>query len=260
MELPDLNVIRGQLRQFETQIISALLRRAQFNENFSVYNKGNHGYQKYGLDMGLLDIMLHEDEKNKSRAGKFLQPEERPFTGNLPGLERNIDKFKSSIPTEMLSINLTDKVMSEYVKLIPSISRKGEDENNLGSTAEADIDCLNLISRRVHFGTFYVSERKFLDDKNAYIKLAKDNDEAGILRHLTNQQVEDQIYQRVLAKADYLQADARLERPRYSNIVEPEVIADFFRDIIIPLTKEGEVKYLMKRAKMYESMLVGEKL
>ena len=64
---------------------------------------------------------------------------------------------------------------------------------------------------------------------------------------LTNSQIEDQIYQRILDKADYLQKDARLETPRHTHIIEPVIIANFFRDKIIPLTKKGEVEYLMKR-------------
>lgn len=242
----DLNIIRGELRRFETQIISALLNRGQYALNLEVYKIGKSGYARYP-EMNLLQVMHFEDELSKARAGKFLQPEERPFFNNLPNVERDFKKTPSVIDTKFLGINFTQEVLNNYLNFLPQICKSKISDGEFGSSAECDLASLNIISKRVHFGTFYVSESKFLSDEKTYRELALNNDREGILKFLTNSQVEDQIYQRILDKADYLQKDARLENPRHTHIIEPLIIANYFRDKIIPLTKQGEVEYLMKR-------------
>ena len=245
----DLNIIRGELRRFETQIISALLNRGQYALNPEVYEIGKSGYQDYSPNYTLLDVMLYEDEVNKASAGKFMQPEERPFfsSTNVNNIKRKFEKMPSPIEAKYLTINLTDLVLTDYLEFLPLICKSKDSDGHFGSSAEYDMTCLSILSKRVHFGTFYVSESKFQADKEEYKRLALNDDRQGIWNFLTNSQIEDQIYQRILNKADYLQKDSRLETPRHTHIIEPVIIANYFRDKIIPLTKQGEVEYLMAR-------------
>ena len=168
----DLNIIRGELRRFETQIISALLNRGQYALNREIYEIGESGYFKFP-QMSLLEVMHYEDEINKARAGKFLQPEERPFFINLPSVERNFIKNPSIINPKFLEINLTAEALDDYFYFLPKICKSQISDREFGSTAECDLASLNILSKRVHFGTFYVSESKFLSDEKTYRELAK---------------------------------------------------------------------------------------
>jgi chorismate mutase len=74
--------------------------------------------------------------------------------------------------------------------------------------------------------------------------LIKENDHDRLLEKLTRKDVEDQIITRVFEKICSIQRDVnRLVR----QVIDPQSIVTFYRDTIIPLTKEGEIHYLINR-------------
>ena len=63
---------------------------------------------------------------------------------------------------------------------------------------------------------------------------------------ITRAEVEERILRRVSEKVDYLQASLN---PRVRRRVDPQVVLKLYRDTIIPMTKKGEIDYLLVRAK-----------
>ncbi len=135
--------------------------------------------------------------------------------------------------------------------MIPLFCSKGDD-GNYGSSATKDIEALQLLSRRIHFGKF-VAEAKFNDPElhENYVELIQLGDSQGILELLTHQTVEDRLLKRVKRKALFYGQDSieeNAETTLQTHLKIPlDVVADLYKDYIIPLTKEVEVLYLLER-------------
>ena len=67
----------------------------------------------------------------------------------------------------------------------------------------------------------------------------------GILKLLTNAEVERRVLRRSFLKASTYGQD--ITGTSESLKVDPMLIADLYRDMIIPLTKDVEVRYLFHR-------------
>jgi chorismate mutase len=134
--------------------------------------------------------------------------------------------------------------MRWYVdKIIDRLCQGGDDEQH-GSSVLCDILALQALSRRVHYGKF-VAESKYLGDPVTYARLVEKGDVAAILELLTNVEVERRVLRRAFVKASTYGQDITGTTEGYK--VEPMLIADIYRDMIIPLTKDVEVRYLFRR-------------
>jgi chorismate mutase len=137
-----------------------------------------------------------------------------------------------------------------------------EDDGNYGSSATKDIEALQLLSRRIHFGKF-VAEAKFRDPRwhDQFVEMIKAKDESGIMELLTHRQVEDRLLKRVQRKALFygqeydddgnpsspLDPDQSLAVDSSLLKIQPEIAAQIYSKFIIPLTKEVELEYLLDR-------------
>ena len=130
-----------------------------------------------------------------------------------------------------------------YLSLVPRICPNGDD-GQYGSSTEHDVYALQAISRRIHYGAMFVAESKYRADRQLYDGLIQRNDRKGIAKQLTRPEVEEQICHRVVVKTDKIQAEANR---RIRTLIEPEIVQDFYRHTVIPLTKEGEILYLLNR-------------
>ena len=72
----------------------------------------------------------------------------------------------------------------------------------------------------------------------------QENNTDAIMRLLTRKEVEERILQRVKDKVQHIQAEVNRE---IRIIIDPEVVFQFYRNHVIPLTKKGEVLYLLNR-------------
>ena len=157
-------------------------------------------------------------------------------------------------------VNLNSRLKDIYVsEIVPLICAQGDD-GNYGSAATRDIEALQLISRRIHFGKF-VAEAKFMDPKehDLYVELIRKRDKEGIWDLLTFKAVEERLLERVKRKAaiygqDLMAAEAAASTsPTTKNAVLEnlkiplQVVSDIYEKIIIPLTKDVEVDYLLQR-------------
>ena len=69
-------------------------------------------------------------------------------------------------------------------------------------------------------------------------------DEGALTDLLTRADVEEQIIIRVREKTAALQTTANT---LIRHLIDHEVVVTFYRDVVIPLTKKGEVLYLLHR-------------
>ena len=151
-------------------------------------------------------------------------------------------------------VNVNAELKRRYIQdILPACCAKVEREEraeaqeNYGSAATADVNCLQALSRRVHFGKF-VAESKFQSDPETFVRLIKAGDRRGIDDAITDAKVEKKVLQRVRMKADMYGADPGMEHEKPAKVNVEGVVA-MYRDHVIPLTKVVEVDYLMQRLK-----------
>ncbi|MBD3316808.1 MAG: chorismate mutase [Chitinivibrionales bacterium] len=241
---PDLAVITASLEGLEETIILKLIDRAQFLINSSVYAPGQSGMEESEGE-SLFDLRLRYTEEMDALFGRYCVPEERPFNVDLPDPRRKV-----TLPPTCLNINdfnkvsLTAEIRKRYIELVPRICGLGDD-GQYGSSVEHDIHALQAISRRIHYGALYVAEAKYQSAPQHYRNLIERRDTEALTALLTRKEVEEQILERISHKVAYLQAEAdRAVR----KIIDPEEVLTFYRDHVIPLTKKGEVLYLLHRS------------
>ncbi len=239
----NLENIAAKLEGLEETIILKLIDRCQFKANPSVYERGKSGFEGEKTK-SLLEVRLYYEERMDALFGRYKQPEERPFNDNLPKPKRHV-----SIPEAMFSIrnydivNLCAEILSSYIGLIPKICKEGDD-GQYGSSVVADVYALQAIAERIHFGSLYVAECKYINSPALYSKLIADKDESGIINALTRKEVENKIISRIFEKVAHVQGTVNTN---VRNTIEPNVIFEYYRDYIIPLTKKGELLYLLNR-------------
>ncbi len=176
--------------------------------------------------------------------GRFCVPEERPFFKDLPRPQRTVILPDTGLAVGNFDcVNMMDKIVDAYLALMPRACRAGED-GQYGSSVEHDVYAVQAIARRIHYGSLYVAESKFLDTPELFSQLAAEGDEAAIIAQLTRTEVEVRIVQRIGEKAAAMQSTVK---PGIRHSIDPEVIAEFYRDTIVPLTKKGEALYLLNR-------------
>ncbi|MFQ3619968.1 MAG: chorismate mutase [Spirochaetales bacterium] len=238
----DLEEIAAVLEGLEETIIYKLIDRIQFKRNEAVYTPGKSGFP--GETKSLFELRLQYQEEMDSLFGRFTVPEERPFTSPLPPAKRKRLDPNCPFPLQDFNVvNLTAQILADYLALLPRICPPGDD-GHYGSSCEHDVYALQAISRRIHYGAFYVGEVKFQSNPTLFTTLLKQGDREALLKALTRKEVEQKILERVREKAVTIQATIRTP---VRTQLKAEVVSAFYRDTIIPLTKEGELRYLQQR-------------
>ncbi|KAI5951617.1 ARO7 [Candida jiufengensis] len=244
----DLNNIREALIRMEDTIVFDLIERSQFFSSPSVYLKNKFNIENF--QGNFLEWALLQMEKVHSQIRRYEAPDETPFFPNqilnpiLPPIE-----YPQILASYSNEINVNDEIMKFYVEeIVPKVScKEGDQLENLGSASTCDIECLQAISRRIHFGKF-VAESKYINDKPTYIKLILNKDTEGIEKSITNSAVEAKILERLVEKAQSYGIDPSLRfGTNIQSKVKPEIIAKLYKQFIIPLTKKVEVDYLLRR-------------
>lgn len=244
----DLNNIRAALVRMEDTIVFDLIERSQFFELPSVYQVNK--YQIEGFLGLFMEWLLLQTEKVHSQVRRYEAPDEVPFFPDqllkpiLPSIE--YPKILADYSDE---VNVNCEILKFYVnEIVPQVSCGKEDQpENSGSVSVCDVECLQAISRRIHFGKF-VAEAKFRLDRELYTKLIKARDVKGIEASITNSAVELKILERLKEKCEAYGTDPGLRWSQLMQLkVKPEVIVELYRKYVIPLTKKVEVDYLLRR-------------
>ncbi|POS83132.1 hypothetical protein EPUL_004427 [Erysiphe pulchra] len=248
-EALNLKHIRKQLIRMEETITFQLIERVQFPLNRTVYKPG--AVKIPNSNLSFLDWTLREREKTDSLIRRYQSPDEHPF---FPDSLLN-PILQPLIYPKILhqnNINLNDKIKRYFIEqVLPSIcldfgrEDRGEQAENYGSTVTADIQCLQTLSRRIHFGK-WVAESKFMEDPQSFATMIKAEDRQAIYKAITNPAVERQVLERIRLKCRTYSTD-----PCESDDPEPKINVDavvaIYRDCVIPFTKEVEIEYLMQR-------------
>ncbi|KAL6050639.1 chorismate mutase aro7 [Balamuthia mandrillaris] len=251
--------LRSQLIRQEETIIFALIERAQFHRNPIIYEEGGLETTSTLGGKSFLEFFLCETEKVQSMMRRYTSPDEHAFfPEELRSPVLPLLNYNAAIQPNQININ--PKVMRVYVeKMVPLICpRVKNDHTEYGSSALCDINALQALSKRIHYGKF-VAEAKFHHQRELYTRLIEKNDAEGIMDLLTNKEVEEKVLQRVRAKSLAYGRDIEDEErfiagpsgersPRDTNYkVDPDAIVQIYRDFLIPLTKEVQLAYLLQR-------------
>ena len=245
MIAPDLDKIAADLEGLEETIIARLIDRAQFRQNLMVYQPGKSGFTGE-TELSLFALRLKYQEEMDACFGRFAVPEERPFNQNLPDAKRIVRLPENCLRLANYdAVNLTGKILASYLDLVPRICAAGDDAQ-YGSSVEHDVYAIQAISRRIHYGAMYVGETKYLSDPETFRKAVDAEDFNTLETLLTRPAVEQRILERVQEKVTVLQAAARIDT---RITIDPGTVRAYYAAHIIPLTKEGEILYLLNREK-----------
>ncbi len=235
-----LDNIRSNLIRQEETIIFSIIERSQFGKNKIIYEKNGIPIPDY--DNSFMFYLLEGTEKLHALVRRYTAPDEHPFSKNLP--EPFLTPMVYQWPIKMNNINVNDKILNIYInKIIPLICEK-DDDGNYGSSSVNDINVLQSLSKRIHYGKF-VAESKYISDIDGYNKLILNKDEKGIIEKLVDKDVEEKILKRVELKASTYGQELCAQKPVFK--IQPLIIKKIYNDYIIPLTKEIELLYLLQR-------------
>jgi len=231
--------VRHVLIRLEETIIFALIERAQFLRNVPVYQPGAFGDALEGES--LCGFLLRECERTHAKVRRYTSPDEHPFFPDLPAPILPALGFAQN-PLVPNTINVNPQIRRHYEEtLVPMICAPGDDRQ-YGSAGVCDVACLQALSKRIHYGKF-VAESKLRHPNEALRMAMAKRDPALLMAAITDKTVEQQVLDRVAAKAGTYTAD--LNRNATSPTVAPEVITTIYRDWIIPLNKQVQVQYLL---------------
>lgn len=227
-------------------------------------------------------------DKVKGKGCNLNSPDEYPFTpaSELPQpLLPPIEYPKLLYPN---TVNVNASIKSLYIRaIVPRITQAAtralaaarraqgvigdeerEDSANYGSAATVDVEVLQALSKRVHFGKF-VSESKFRADPSAFIPHIRTRDRERLAGLITKPEVERRLLQRVRNKArlygQEVDADGKPivtptelggEEGKIGKI-DVEGVVELYEHYIIPLTKEVEVGIACRRAFVLSALLIA---
>ncbi len=233
--------VRNVLIRLEETIIFALIERTQFLRNTAIYEPARFGDVLEGES--LVGFMLLECERSHAKVRRYTSPDEHPFFENLP--EPILPALHlDSNPLEPNSININGTIRQVYEEeIVPHMCRTGDDDQ-YGSSAVCDVACLQALSKRIHYGKF-VAESKFREARQDLLPSMQAGDGDGLMAAITDADVEEQVLDRVGAKARTYTRE--LASASMTPTVTPETIVEIYRSWIIPMNKQVQVDYLLQR-------------
>ncbi|XP_039050944.1 chorismate mutase 2-like isoform X1 [Hibiscus syriacus] len=242
-----LQMVRDSLIRQEDTIVFSLIERARFPLNSPAYDPSYGSIP--GFSGSLVELFVKQTEAVQAKVGRFENPEEHPFfPDNLPPSLVPHYKFPEVLNPAAMSININKAIWDIYFnKLLPLFVAPGDD-GNYASTAARDLECLQALSRRIHYGKL-VAEVKFRDEQKDYEPPIRAQDRDTLVSLLTFADVEEAVKKRVAKKAMTFGQEVKLgedeDKGKYK--VDPVVLSGLYGDWVIPLTKEVEIEYLLHR-------------
>ncbi|OLL27072.1 putative chorismate mutase [Neolecta irregularis DAH-3] len=239
----DITKLRYSLNRLEDTIIFQLIERAQFPANNKIYQPGAIPIPEFSGSF--LEYFLHQTESCYCPlVRRYQSPAEYPFTLNLPNPILPPLHFPQILHQN--DVNVNSKILDFYTKeIVPEICTPEFIESTLGSSAVADVECLQTISYRIHLGKF-VAEAKYLADPDTFNPLIKNRDTKALEDLITAPKVEAQVLKRLASKA---KAYGQLECDGcpVENKLNVSAVISMYTRHIISLTKLVEVDYLLQR-------------
>ena len=192
----NLSNIRATLIRLEESIIFALIERAQFRLNAPIYSaEAMPQFQ----GRSFLAFFLYETEALHAKVRRYTSPDEHPFADLSMLPEPILPQLPYPVTLKENAININSTIYAWYLDtVLPAITKAGDDQN-YGSAATADINCLQLLSKRIHYGKF-VAESKFRSEQDVFSRAILHHDLPALMDLITKPVVEEQVIQRVHLK------------------------------------------------------------
>ncbi|WAQ90785.1 hypothetical protein PtA15_13A184 [Puccinia triticina] len=260
-DLLDLDAIRRILMRLEDTITFLMIERAQFAHNRAIYESSGAftGLQTESNERSFLGWMLRETERTHAKVRRYEAPDEYPFTppDELP---RPILPLLRLPPTVLHPnpININPRILHFYIhNIVPVLTQRdgrSDDDGQYGSAATRDVEILQAVSRRIHYGKF-VAESKFRAHPEAFVGHIRARDRAALEGLITKPAVEVALIERLAKKAlTYGQEISEGDGPaahhkgaEVTHKMDAKVVVEMYKNWVIPLTREVEVEYLLCR-------------
>ncbi|KAI6147191.1 chorismate mutase [Pisolithus tinctorius] len=264
--------IRSILIRLEDTIIFGLIERAQFAHNAKMYvNGGIPELKEKGIEGSWLGWFLREIETFHAKARRYTSLDEYPFTSNLP--EPVLPPLAFPKILYKNNVNVNPSILSFYTRfIVPRITQRAtialsalkrsngivggdecEDDANYGSAATIDVEILQAISKRVHYGKF-VAESKFRDHPAAFVPHIRSRNAAELEELIMRRDVVQKLLTRLRRKAATYAQEFGPDGEPIANShlngnakVDVDGVVELYENYIIPLTIEVEVDYLLQR-------------
>ncbi|KAF3516663.1 hypothetical protein DY000_02062841 [Brassica cretica] len=240
-----LDSIRHSLIRQEDSIIFNLLERAQYRYNANTYDED--AFTMEGFQGSLVEFMIRETEQLHAKVDRYKSPDEHPFFPQclpepvLPPIQYpQVDRYKSPDEHPFFPQCLPEPVLPPIQ--YPQVLHHCADSININK---------KILSKRIHYGKF-VAEAKFREDPATYETAIREQDRTQLLGLLTYETVEEVIKKRVEVKARIFGQDITVNDPETgaadpSYKINPSLVAKLYGEGIMPLTKEVQIEYLLRR-------------
>ena len=230
-----LKAIRKNLEECDNLILGAILLRMKYRANPKLY--------ECGIEHSQLGHALGVYEHKEKTDGEFGDWTKRPFCSQMIASE------DPSIPDYRTGVNFNSRIFSDYLKLLSAIASEGFDLDT-EKVLDRDIKVLKMVSERVHqMGLVLVADQKYSESRESLMSYITVGDEEGLCGELRNEILENRKLEHIRRQVTDSEALKRLG----VSITNPELVVNFFRDVVIKSTLEGEAKYLMLRYGRKES-------
>ncbi|EES13917.1 chorismate mutase 2 [Sorghum bicolor] len=252
-----LDTVRDFLTREEDTIVFSLIERTKYPLNRPAYEPLHFGDgAAHRLNASFAELFIRESEAVQSKAGRYQSLQEIPFFAyRVPFTLAPPYNFTRDLYPAAALLNVNDAIWSMYFnELLPLLAKNGDD-GNYAVTVDADLACLQVLSRRINYGR-YVAEVKFRGDQQTYTSLIQAKDRDALMKLLTSEAQEDVVKRRVEKKAVVFGQTITLDGPIQTDVnhssqanfkVDPSVVYKLYDQWVIPLTKQVEVEYLLHR-------------
>ncbi|KAI5403858.1 hypothetical protein KIW84_051127 [Lathyrus oleraceus] len=240
-----LESVRESLIRQEDTIIFSLIERARFPLNSPTYERNYSSIPNFSGS--LFDFILHQTEDIQAKTGRYMNPEENPYEEKLSPSIVSHYNFSQFLYPAAASININKKIRKVYFNnILPLFIAFGND-GNYAQTAANDLSILQAISKRIYYGKF-VAETKFRKSQCEYEPLIRAKDRKALMNLLVDKRVEEIVLKRVEKKAmvfgEEVSIDSKI-KGKYK--VDPSIVYNLYNKWIIPMTKDIEVEYILRR-------------
>ncbi|KAG0144536.1 hypothetical protein CROQUDRAFT_659861 [Cronartium quercuum f. sp. fusiforme G11] len=251
----DLDQIRQTLIRLEDTIIYLLIERAQFAHNQPIYEISDKVIDLNLQDgdqtkVSFLDWILFQTESVHAKVRRYESPDEYPFTTPINKLPKPIlPPLNQSNPyLYQNNININPKIKEFYINHIVNNLTHLKDDGQYGSSAVRDVEILQAVSRRIHYGKF-VAECKFRESPKDFIDSIKSKDYHNLEKLITKPKIEEILINRLKIKSKLYGQEIDLNGNLINdkNKINTELVINMYKDWVIPLTRHVEVEYLLCR-------------
>lgn len=184
--------------------------------------------------------MLREQERLHSLVRRYQAPDEYPFFPDV--LQKPIlQPLNYPKILHENDVNVNKQLKESYINHILPVAcakfgreERADAQENYGSAAVCDVNCLQALSRRIHFGKF-VAEAKFRKETDRFVALIKAENRKGINEAITDAKVEKKVLERLRLKAKTYGTDPDIASQDPGKINVDAVVTMYKVGLILPM-------------------------